>query len=138
MIESSLRDYGAGRSILIDKNGVVIAGNKSMEAAASIGLDDVIVVKTTGNQLVAVQRTDLDLTKDKAAKALAIADNRCNEVSLTFDGALLAELAEEIDLSSFWSEQELGELLKSSEEPDNPPKAKPMVHCPSCGHEFQK
>ena len=38
MLEQSLRSYGAGRSLLIDKNGVVIAGNKTLEAAASIGL----------------------------------------------------------------------------------------------------
>jgi hypothetical protein len=29
MIEDSFRQYGAGRSILIDKNGLIIAGNKS-------------------------------------------------------------------------------------------------------------
>ena len=81
IVEDSLRNYGAGRSILLDKHGNIIAGNKTAEGAARIGLDDVIVVKTDGTKLVAVQRTDLDLTTDKAAKELAIADNRAGQVS---------------------------------------------------------
>lgn len=55
MIEDSLRRFGAGRSILIDKHGNVIAGNKTLEHAGSIGMEDVIVVQTDGTKIVAVQ-----------------------------------------------------------------------------------
>jgi len=58
MIEDSLRNYGAGRSILVDKNLRIIAGNKTAENAGSIGMDDVIIVQTDGRKLVAVQRTE--------------------------------------------------------------------------------
>ena len=58
-LENSLRDYGAGRSILVDKHGVVIAGNKTLEQAASLGLE-VETIRTDGNKLVVVQREDLD------------------------------------------------------------------------------
>src|SRR5689334_3265124 len=75
LLENSLREYGAGRSILVDSKGKIIAGNKTVEQAGQIGLEDVIVVQTDGTKLVAVQRTDLDLDKDPRAKALAIADN---------------------------------------------------------------
>src|ERR1041384_588040 len=75
LLEKSLRQYGAGRSILADKNGVIIAGNKTLETAADLGLP-VKVVETDGTELVVVQRTDLDLTRDKAARELAYADNR--------------------------------------------------------------
>jgi hypothetical protein len=64
-LEASLRKYGAGRSILIDKNGRIISGNKTVETAADIGLDNVIIIQTDGKQIVAVQRTDLDI--DSAA-----------------------------------------------------------------------
>ena len=37
MVEASLREVGAGRSIVIDKDGRVISGNKTLEAAADIG-----------------------------------------------------------------------------------------------------
>lgn len=62
LIENSLRKFGAGRSILIDRNNRIIAGNKTIENAANIGLDNVIVVETDGNQIVAVKRKDIDLS----------------------------------------------------------------------------
>jgi len=39
LVKESLRKYGAGRSILIDKAGNVIAGNKTLEGAKAVGLD---------------------------------------------------------------------------------------------------
>jgi len=111
LIEESLRQYGAGRSILIDKNGVIMAGNKTAENFGAIGLDDVIVVQTDGTKLVAVQRTDLDMMADPRARELAIADNRASEVSLDWNADVLKELGEEIDLTKFWSADELAALL---------------------------
>jgi len=82
-LETSLRKYGAGRSILVDRNGRIIAGNKTVENAAAIGLDDVVIVETDGTKLVAVKRVDLDLTDDSTcARELAYADNRVAEVGL--------------------------------------------------------
>ena len=109
-LAESLKEYGAGRSILVDKKGRVIAGNKTLEQAIAAGQKDVLVVKTDGSKLVAVQRVDLDLNSKKA-KALAIADNRVAELDLEWDAAVLAELGEEIDLSEFWSAKELEDLL---------------------------
>ena len=37
MIQDSLREDGAARGIVIDKNGTVIAGNKTLENAVDIG-----------------------------------------------------------------------------------------------------
>lgn len=113
MIEDSLRKYGAGRSILLDKHGRIVAGNKTAENAGAIGLEDVIVVQTDGTKLVAVQRTDLDLEADPRAKELAIADNRAGQVSLEWDAKVLQQLAEagEVDLRQFWTEEELEHLL---------------------------
>ena len=48
MLDHSLREYGAGRSIVTDKNGVILAGNKTVERCADIGLDNTIV-KDAGN-----------------------------------------------------------------------------------------
>ncbi|MHC4361440.1 MAG: ParB N-terminal domain-containing protein, partial [Planctomycetota bacterium] len=52
-LDKSLRELGAGRSILVDKNGEIIAGNKTTERAADIGIEDVIIVPTDGTKLVA-------------------------------------------------------------------------------------
>src|SRR3972149_5518258 len=54
MLEDSLRELGAGRSILTDRHGVVIAGNKTLEVAAGIGLGDIIVGHSDGTKLVVV------------------------------------------------------------------------------------
>jgi len=113
MLEESLRKYGAGRSILIDKNGNVIAGNKTLEQAGQIGLEDVLVIPTDGKTLVAVQRTDLDLEKDAAARELAYADNRIGIIDFDLDVQKLAEdLSAGINLDAFWKPEELEELLK--------------------------
>ena len=111
-IQRSLKDYGAGRSILLDKHGAIIAGNKTAENAGAAGLgDDVLVVQTDGTKIIAVQRMDLDLSKDARAKGLAIADNRAGQLSLDWDPAVLASFTSEIELSAYWTKAELGALL---------------------------
>lgn len=110
-LEHSFRQYGAGRSILIDKNGKAIAGNHALEVAADIGLENVIIVETDGNQLVAVKRTDLDLDDPKAI-ALAYADNRTQELGFELDlEQLRADLDDGLDLSALWTDDEFNELL---------------------------
>jgi hypothetical protein len=111
MIERSLRDYGAGRSILIDKHGRLISGNKTAQGAAKAGFAEVQIVESDGTKLIAVQRTDLDLETDKAAQELSIADNRAAQVSLDWDNEVLKGFAEEIDLSKFWNADELATVL---------------------------
>lgn len=111
MLENSLQELGAGRSIVCDRNGVVIAGNKTLETAVESGFKDGIVIETDGTQLVIVKRRDLDLTVDEKAKKLAIADNRVSEVSLTWDTEVLKELGQDIDLSAFFTNEELSDLF---------------------------
>ena len=112
MVEASLRETGAGRSILLDKDGRIIAGNKTFEAASDIGLP-VRVVETDGTELVAVKRTDLDLDDDTGtARKLAYYDNRTSSVGLAWDvEQILADVNAGLDLSGLWFEQELNGLL---------------------------
>lgn len=84
LIEKSLRELGAGRSILIDKNNRIIAGNKTIENAASIGLSKVIIIETTGDQIVAVKRTDIDIDS-KIGREMALADNATSKANLVWD-----------------------------------------------------
>lgn len=140
MVEASLRRYGAGRSILVDRNGRIIAGNTTHEAAVDIGLTDAVVVKTDGRKLVVVQRTDLDLD-DPTARALAIADNRTSEVGLSWDAGVLAELTADgtVDLSGLFSHAELADLLGADApvpkfEPEAPAHRLDELapHCKTC------
>jgi hypothetical protein len=109
LIERSLSEFGAGRSIVVDENGVILAGNGTVEAAAALGIDKVIMVPTDGNTLVAVQRTDLT----PAQKAeYGIADNRTSDLSV-FDPEVLRSLVEEhddLELSPWFTEEEVAAL----------------------------
>ena len=49
LMERSFKELGAGRSILLDRNGNIIAGNKSQKAAIAAGIKRVRVVETTGD-----------------------------------------------------------------------------------------
>ncbi len=105
-LEHSLRHYGAGRSVLVDKNNRIIAGNKTIETAASIGMENAVLVETTGDRVVVVRRADIDLDSPEG-RGLAIADNRAGELNLAWNQEVLAELGEEIDLSPYFFEDEL-------------------------------
>lgn len=96
LMDESLRRFGLGRSILIDKNNRIIAGNKTAEKAADIGFTNVIVVETDGNSLVAVKRKDIDLDSAKG-RELALADNATSKANLDFDTDLIMQEAELLD-----------------------------------------
>jgi len=97
LIEKSLRDFGAGRSLLIDKNNRIIAGNKTHQNAKAVGLEDAIIVETDGTKLVAVKRTDIDLDTKKG-REMALADNATVKVDLEWDTDTLNEIADEFDI----------------------------------------
>lgn len=84
LIEKSLRQFGAGRSILIDKNNRIIAGNKTVENAGAIGLDNVRIIETIGDEIIAVKRMDVDLDS-KTGRELALADNATSKANLEWD-----------------------------------------------------
>jgi len=110
LLEESLEKYGAGRSIVLDRHNRIIAGNKTVEAAVAVGMKSIAVIETDGSSLMAVQRGDLDLKKDKKARELAIADNCVGELDLEWNPEVLASL--DVDLRQFWNENELNALLK--------------------------
>lgn len=84
LLEKSLRENGAGRSILLDKDNNIIAGNGVIEAAGDIGLEKVKVVETTGDEIVAVKRTDISL-KSKKGREMALADNATAKADIEWD-----------------------------------------------------
>lgn len=94
LMDESLRKFGLTRSIVIDKNNRIIAGNKTAEKAADIGFTDVLVVEVDGNQLVAVKRKDIDLDSAKG-RELALADNATSKANLAWDESLIEEVSQQ-------------------------------------------
>lgn len=86
LINKSLKECGAGRSIVIDNDNEIIAGNGIYEQAQKLGLKTK-VIETDGSELVVVKRTDL-ATDDAKRKQLAVMDNSTSDSS-EFDFELL-------------------------------------------------
>lgn len=137
LIRKSLNECGAGRSIVIDNNNEIIAGNGIYEQAQELGIKTKII-ETDGSELVVVKRTDLS-TDDEKRKKLAIMDNSTSDSS-EFDLELLKvdlsipELqdlglpvfeASDIDVDSFFEDTGTKE------------KEPKKIKCPHCGEEFE-
>ena len=118
LLEDSLRKFGAGRSVLVDKDGNIIAGNGVVETAAGIGMDDVVVVQTDGTKLVVVQRTDLELDTPQG-RELALADNMTALKGIDIDLEKVKEHLGE-DLAKAWG-MEIPEPQRTATEDDFDP-----------------
>lgn len=84
LIVKSFKEFGAGRSVLVDKNNRLIGGNKAQLGALDAGLEDAIIVETTGDKLVVVKRNDIDLDSEKGRK-MAMADNATQQANLEWN-----------------------------------------------------
>lgn len=119
-MEKSFNELGAGRSILVDKNGNIIAGNKTQLAAMAAGIRKVRVIETDGTELVAVKRTDVDIDSAKGRK-LAFADNQTQVLDLMWNEDTISEVVNELDDFNVeeWAFElpDLGEGKKEKKEP---------------------
>ena len=121
LMEKSFTELGAGRSILIDKDGNIIAGNKSQKAAMAAGIKKVRVIESDGTELIAVKRTDISIDS-KEGRELALADNLTTQVNLAWDNVELASVAAEqgIDLPDWGLDPK--DLGMEEEKPDGEAK----------------
>lgn len=112
LLEKSLRENGAGRSILIDKDNNIIAGNGIVEAAGSVGLEKVKIVETSGDEIIAVKRTDIALDSEQG-RTMALADNATASIDLDWNDDLINE---EADKWGFDASEWLGNDWKNEPE----------------------
>ena len=99
LLEKSLRELGAGRSILIDKDNNIIAGNGIVEAAGSVGLENVKIIETTGDEIIAVKRTDMTIDS-REGREMALADNATANADLSWDEDNIKEQTEKWDFDT--------------------------------------
>jgi DNA modification methylase len=116
-VAMSLREYGFQQPIVVDAQGIIVAGHTRLRAAKSLGLKKVPVVVA-------------DLPEEKA-RAYRLADNRTNQEA-SWDDDILAEeldvlkdLGFDLSLTGF-DVDEIGELLAEATEgltdPDETPE----------------
>ena len=104
LIKKSLEECGAGRSIVIDNDNEIVAGNGVYEQAKELDIP-IRVVETDGSELVVVKRTDLK-TEDEKRKKLALMDNSASDqvewdfdnLRGDFDLEALEEMGVDLDL----------------------------------------
>jgi ParB-like chromosome segregation protein Spo0J len=138
LIVDALHEVGAARSIVIDEDGVILAGNATAEAAAEAGLTKVQVVDADGQTVVAVRRTGL--TPVQKAR-LALYDNRAAELADGWKVDVLQALqADGVNLDGLWTDEETRALLPEFipvglDEQGRLDQKTPII-CPACGHEF--
>jgi DNA modification methylase len=127
LIKESIDRYGAARSIVIDEDNRILAGNGTIEGAKAAGIKNVRIIETDGQEVIAVRRTGL--TEDQKI-GLALADNRTSDLS-EWDQEMLRRLSEEHDISPWFEQDDLDELLAVTElapeegktDPDEVPEA---------------
>jgi len=138
MIGQALDKVGAGRSIVIDDAGKVLAGEGVVREALKRGLR-LRVVDTDGKTLIAVRRSGMT---EQQKTDLALFDNRPGELA-EWDAEQIRKLTEESwDLSPFFNADELAIMLM----PDDLPEAIEVdetiaddvqfATCPKCQHRF--
>jgi site-specific DNA-methyltransferase (adenine-specific) len=112
LIAESLQRYGAARSIVIDEENRILAGNGTIEGAKAAGIKNVRVIETDGTEIIAVKRTGL--TEDEKI-GLALADNRTSDLS-DWDKDMLQQLSEEHDIAPWFDADDLTEILGTVEQ----------------------
>ena len=105
-IVSSLQEVGGARSIVIDEDNIILAGNGVIEAAGIAGIENVRVIEADGNEIIAVKRKGL--TPEQKTR-LALWDNRAAELAewdidqlqIDFDSGMLDKMFSEFELADY-------------------------------------
>ncbi len=120
-IVQALNEVGAARSIVIDEDNNILAGNGVTEAAAIAGIENVKVVDADGETIIAVRRTGLT---PEQKKRLALFDNRAAELAtwdidqlkIEFDNGLLEGMFSKSELERL---RVLSPSTTANNEPEN-------------------
>ncbi len=131
-IRASLERFGQQKPIVVDTDGVVIAGNGTMQVAESLGWTHIDVVRTT--------------LKGREALEFALADNRTGELSewdVQMLGGILADIRSDGVVPTGWTDKELDRFLNSITPPDAPAafttvdeNIETHYECPKCHYQW--
>lgn len=147
-LEASMNEVGYTAPMIAAADGEIIAGSARHETAASVFGADVepVIVESDGKRPIVVVRTDIKNAETRAAKRIGLLDNRVQEIDLSFDPLVLAQLyAEDKTLTAgLWSDEELTELLNEATVPEFKEYGEDLANdthictCPTCGHQHAK
>lgn len=124
-VVESIRQCGYIAPIIVDEDGVILAGHTRYKALKDLGRTEAEVVIKTG------------LT-DEQKRKYRLLDNKTNELA-GWDFDLLADELEGLDFGSLdlgWGLDEV-EALDLGGTPKEPQEEAATVHCPKCGFVFE-
>jgi len=130
MVIQALQAVGAARSIVIDEDDVILAGNGVTEAATAAGLTKLQIVEADGETVIAVRRRGLTPAQKRQ---LAMYDNRTAELAEWNLEQLAEDLKNGEDLGAFFSTNELTALLgeppptEGATDPEVEPELRPTT-----------
>lgn len=126
-VAESIKQFGFKVPLVIDNDGVIIAGHTRWKAAKKLGLKTVPCIIAD------------DLTEEQV-KAFRLADNKVAEMA-GWDFALLEEELQliDFDMAAFgFAEQEDVDISDFFEEAEHKEKEPKKIQCPHCGEWFEK
>lgn len=113
MVRESLEKVGTGRSIVIDEDDVVLAGNATVKAAGLAGLTKLKIVEAEGDEVIAVRRRGLT---SEQKRELALYDNRTAELAEWDVEQLVEDVDAGLDLGAFFFDDEVVALCSEPAE----------------------
>ena len=94
LLEKSIQKFGFREAATVDKNGVLIGGNKRTAKAGELGFEDVEIIKADPKKVYALQYDDIDIGTPEG-RSLALALNATAKSNIVLDAELVeAELGE--------------------------------------------
>jgi ParB/RepB/Spo0J family partition protein len=124
-VAASIKEFGFKQPIVVDSQGVIVAGHTRYKAALSLGMDKVPVLVAD------------DLT-DEQVKAYRLADNKTAELAEWDFSALQEELdALDMDMEMFgFSDAAFDDVVADKNESEYDDSEDETVTCPNCGLTF--
>lgn len=124
-VAESIKRYGFKNPIIIDKDGVIVAGHTRYLASIELGLDKVPCIVAD------------DLTEEQI-KEFRLVDNKTSEFAGWDFNLLEAELSElDFDFDFKFPETESVDIDSLFIEHDLAPKEPKTITCPHCGEEIE-
>lgn len=126
-VANSIKEFGFKVPVVIDSDGVIVAGHTRVKAARELGITDIPCIVAD------------DLTPEQI-KAFRLADNKTAEMA-GWDFTLLQdELAELADFNMGdygFTQQEDFDIDSFFEDAEPKEKEPKMITCPHCGQQFE-
>jgi hypothetical protein len=139
LLEKSIQKFGFREAATLDKNGVLVGGNKRTAKAGELGFEDVEIIKGDPKKVYCIQYDDIDMDS-KEGKELALALNQTAAKNIILDAEVIeAELGEAVCVE--WGVDSFNEKEIDFDDIDSNldrSNAKPLkeICCPNCNHKF--